>query len=67
MRPYKHFQDESHVRGYVESELLATMRGNLDRMTHDRYERQHYTESDRQELRDKIEDVERFFEQEGRA
>lgn len=65
LKPFKYFQDESHVRGYIETELLATLRDDLDRMEGD--ERKHYTKDDRQEMRDKIADIERFFEEEGRA
>ncbi|MBI4001406.1 MAG: hypothetical protein HY348_06455 [Nitrospira defluvii] len=58
---FKYFQDAAHVQGFVESELLATLRDNLDRMEND--ERQHYTREDCKEMRDKIADLERYFEE----
>jgi len=52
----KHFVTTGAVVSYVTGELLATMRDDLDRMQNS--ERQHYTDQDRQDKKDKIRDVE---------
>ena len=50
------FADEPAVLAYITSELLATLRDDLDTMQ--RSERQHYTGDDRKEIKAKIHDIE---------
>ncbi len=57
---YRFFKTDADVQGYVESELLSTLRDDLDRMENE--ERQHYTNSDRKEMESRIADVETYFE-----
>jgi len=52
----KHFTDEREVLSWALTELLATLRDDLDRM--ERAERKHYTNEDRREMREKIRDIE---------
>ncbi len=59
----KHFQDQSAVLDYVFDELLATLRDDLDRMTYD--EPAFYSDEERQEMADRIEDIEAVRELEG--
>lgn len=42
---------------YGVSELLDTLRDDYNRMTYDKYERLHYKQSDRQEMRRRINDL----------
>lgn len=59
MSNLKHFKTHDEVMSFVESELLATLRDDLDRMEGN--EAHHYTDEDREELRNKIADIETVF------
>jgi hypothetical protein len=52
---YQHFENDADVRGYIESELLATLEDDLQRM--EKSERSHYSDGDRDEMRARIHDV----------
>lgn len=57
---YKHFADDTAVAFYIESELLATLKADLDNM--ERGECHQYTDEDREEMRNRIADIEAYFE-----
>ena len=57
---YKHFNHDDDVRSYIESELLAALRDDLERM--EGHEEQHYTDEDRETMRNKISDIESYFD-----
>lgn len=52
----KHFPTEDAALQYIRDELLATLRDDLERM--EGRESQHYEDSDRAEMRDRISDLE---------
>lgn len=52
----KHFDGVPAVLAYVTSELLDTLRDDLSKQEGD--ESEHYTDEDRQEMRDRIADIE---------
>lgn len=56
---YRYFKTDADVQGYVESELLDTLRDDLGKMENE--ERQHYTHSDRKEMESRIADLETYF------
>jgi hypothetical protein len=52
-----HFESIEDAVNYGVSELLDTLQDDYQRMAHDKYERVHYTSSDRQEMRRRISDL----------
>jgi hypothetical protein len=52
----QHFTRPQEVCGYITYELLETLKDDLQRM--ESHEQQHYTDEDREEMRNKIADVE---------
>lgn len=54
-----HFDSVQAARDYAETELLATLRDDLDKMEHKEY--REYTNADRKEMRDRIADLETVF------
>lgn len=54
--PLQFWKTEAEALDYIRAEFLATLRDDLDRM--EREERQHYEDSDREEMRARIADLE---------
>lgn len=52
----KLFSDESDALAYIKAELLATLEDDLSNM--EGPERQHYDDADREEMRNRIADLE---------
>lgn len=52
----KYFGTVAEVRSYMEDELLATLRDDLNNM--EKYERHHHDDQDREDMRNRIHDIE---------
>jgi hypothetical protein len=52
----KHFESRQAVVDYISSEIVDTLKDDLDRMEREDY--RHYTDEDRQTMRNRIADVE---------
>ncbi|MFP3556380.1 hypothetical protein SB861_37555 [Paraburkholderia sp. SIMBA_049] len=55
MTTFQHFASRDDVVQYIGNELLSSLQDDLSRM--EREERRHYTDEDRQEMRNRIADV----------
>lgn len=53
----KHFKSKQDALDFILSEILFTLEEDLNRMTIDKYEAQHYTDHDRDVMEAKIEDI----------
>jgi len=63
MTKLKHFGSEQAVLDFIASEIVSTLQNDYNRMTHDKQERQHYTNDDRRDIRNKLRDVQALIEQ----
>ena len=59
MAKYKYFNDDDAIHNYVVDMLIHTMTDKLDQMNTE--DRRHYTNQDRQDMQDKIDDIKRYF------
>lgn len=59
MAKYKYFYDDDAIHDYISNMMIYTMMNKLDRMNTE--DRRHYTNQDRQDMQDKIDDVKRYF------
>ena len=57
-----YFDSFEEAENFLFSELIATLQDDLERMTNDKYEREHYTDEDRAIMRAKILDLQTLEE-----